>query len=235
MPQPASATAAMPALLLAATFAALSAWMLHGMLATAGARTTRERFVRLACFACVPLQYVLVLAAPAAVLLALPLVATLVLPLVAVLAGDLRALGDRSALRVQAVMLAVYALSFAALPGARAGLVIVAALAGSLALDGLRALLRRRAPHRFPRLRLVVALLGSAVATGAGGGTLAPLVAQPALATALAAAIAALCGALGTLTLDAMAQDRGLRARCGVPLRLEAIAFAAPVVWGLGL
>lgn len=220
---------------LAVTLAALSAWMLHGMLAHEPPRSSRECSLRLACYACVPLQYALVLGAPAAMPVVLPLVATLALPLFAVVAGDLTALGDRLALRFQAVMLSVYALSFAALADANAPLVVGSALAGSLALDGLRALLRRRTPHRSPRMRAAVALLGSVAATGAGGATLAPLVSQPAVAAALTAAAAALCGALGTLTLDAMAHDRpAAAARCGVPARLEAIAFSAPLLWALG-
>ncbi len=219
----------------AAALAALSAWMLRGMFALAGAHPARERGVRIACYACVPLQYGLVLGAPAAVPVVLPLVATLALPLVAVLTGDRAALGERVALSGQAVLLSVYALSFAAMAGASAGLVVASALAGSLALDGLRALLRRRTPHRSPRLRVAVALLGSVVATGAGGATLAPWVAQPAIAAALTTATAALCGALGTLTLDAMAHDRGDAVGRGVPARLEAVAFAAPLLWAFGL
>lgn len=212
--------------------AALSAWTLQRMLPVAGSRP--GRIARVACLACVPLQYGLVLGAPAAAPLVLPLVATLGLPLVAVLAGDLAALGDRLALRFQAVMLAVYAPSFAALPGPHAPLVVLAAVAGSFALDGLRTLMRERSPHRSPRMHAAVALAGSVVATGAGGATLAPLVAQPAAAAALVAAGAALCGALGTLTLDALGRDGHRAVRCGVPVRLEAIAFAAPLLWALG-
>lgn len=223
----------------ACTLAALSAWMLHGMLALDVPRASTDRVSRLACFACVPLQFGLVATGAGGATVVLPLVAALALPAVTVVAGDLPALGDRLAGRFQAVMLSVYALSFAAMPvasGRGAALVVVAAVAGSIAFDAQHAFMGRRTPHHSPRLRLLVALAVSMLATGAGGATLAPLVAQPAAGTALVAAVAALCGGLGTLVMDSMARSaRGVPARCGVPARLEAVAFAAPLVWALGL
>jgi predicted CDP-diglyceride synthetase/phosphatidate cytidylyltransferase len=226
-------------LAVACTLAVLSAWMLHGMLALDVPRTATDRVPRLACFACVPLQFGLVATGAGGASVVLPLVAALALPAVTVVAGDLPALGDRLAARFQAVMLSVYALSFAAMPvasGRGAALVVVAAVAGSIAFDAQHAFMRRRTPHHSPRLRLLVALAVSMLATGAGGATVAPLVAQPAAGTALVAAVAALCGGLGTLVMDSMARSaRGVPARCGVPARLEAVAFAAPLVWALGL
>ena len=220
-------------------FAGLSAWMLQGLLALEVPCTAPPRLPRLACYACVPLQYALVSAAPGAAPVALPLIAALALPLVTIAAGDLGALGERLAWRFQAVMLAVYALSFAAVGAAWThgpGLVVLSAVAGSVAQDSLRAWLRRRSPVRSPRLRVLVAMAGSVLATGAAGATVAPFVAQPMAGAALVTALAALCGGSGSLVMDAMAGSRpGAPRRCGVPARLEAIAFAAPLVWALGL
>ncbi len=221
----------------AMAFAALSAWMLHGMLDLDAPRSLRDRLPRAACYACVPLQYGLWVAGLTdAFIVAVPVVATLALPIAAVLAGDVRGIGERLALRFFAVLLAVYALSYAVAlghDGVLTAFVSVAAVTGSATFDALCATARRRQDVRQLRQvdALVVLAVVAALAAG-GGAAAAPLSSlDPPTAAAVAVAAATL-GALATLVVTAMRHGRaGTPPRCGIPARLEAIAFAAPLVF----
>lgn len=135
-----------PALAVTAGFAAVSAAALREIL---GPRAGALPYL------CVPLQYGLVASgAYGPMALALPLFAALALPLWSVVAGDVRALAERSARCYFAIMVAVYALShFPALattgfpstgwPLAIAGVL----LALPVAAGGARVMARIGAPH----------------------------------------------------------------------------------------
>jgi phosphatidate cytidylyltransferase len=228
-----------------AAFAALSGWALHGLLTLDTPRSSSDRAPRIACYACVPLQYGLVAHGPSdSLFVCLPLVAALGLPLATVLAGDMHALGERLALRFFAVMLAVYAVSYApallwlhagpdaALGGAAVAFVAGIALGGSAAFDVLRVAMCRRFVRLAPRVAAVLSLLVVSVAAAFGGAACAAFTRSAPEMAAAVAACAAACGALGTLVLTAMGRNQPNVRGC-VPGRLEAVAFAAPLAFFL--
>ena len=242
----AGAAAGLPAAMTMAMFAAISALALTSWFALAPAQP-RDRALRLACYAAVPVQYLFVATRSFDPFVAtLPLVATLGLPLLALRGGDTRDLLDRVTACGWGVLACVYCVSHAAailmldIPGfsGRNGLLVaflvIVAKADDLRLCVFAMFARRTARIRRPGApRIAVGVAASALVAASLGAALAALTPFPPVVAGMVGLLLGLLGALGRFVMSSAARERA-SARGGAPWqevlgRPDAIAFAAPV------
>lgn len=235
-----------------AVFAMISALALATFFALTPAQP-RDRVLRLACYAAVPLQYMFVATRSFELFAAtLPLAATLGLPLLALSGRDTRELLDRVTTSGWGVLVCVYCVSHAAailmldVPGftGRNGL-LVAFLVIVAGADGVRrgvfeVLARRPAHAPYPALpRIALGVAASGLVGAALGAALASLTPFPPSVAGMVGLLLALAGALGSFVMSSMAGERpdALPRRGNVWQRVlgrpGAIAFAAPVLFHL--
>jgi len=248
----AGVAAGLPAATTVPMFAAISALALASYFALAPAQP-RDRALRLACYAAVPVQYLFVATRSFDPFVAtLPLVATLGLPLLALRGRDARDLLDRVSACGWGMLACVYCVSHAAavlmldIPGfpGRNGL-LVAFLVITAKADDLRhcvfALLARRSARvghpGAPRIALGVA--SSAIVAAALGAAFASLTPFPPTVAAMIGLLLGLLGALGRFVISSVAREcthappHNVAPRQKVLGRPDAIAFAAPVFFHL--
>jgi len=248
----AGVAAALGAAATTAMFAAISALALASYFALAPAQP-RDRALRLACYAAVPVQYLFVATRSFDPFVAtLPLVATLGLPLLALRGRDARDLLDRVSACGWGMLACVYCVSHAAavlmldIPGfpGRNGL-LVAFLVITAKADDLRhcvfALLARRSARvghpGAPRIALGVA--SSAIVAAALGAAFASLTPFPPAVAAMIGLLLGLLGALGRFVMSSVARERTRASPHGdapwreVLGRPDAVAFAAPAFFHL--
>ena len=248
----AGVAAALGAATTMAMFAAISALALTSWFALAPAQP-RDRALRLACYAAVPVQYLFVATRSFDPFVAtLPLVATLGLPLLALRGRDTRDLLDRVTACGWGVLACVYCVSHAAailmldIPGfaGRNGLLIAFLVIVANADDlcrGVWAVVARRSmgvtQTGTPRIALGVA--ASALVAAVLGAAFAALTPFPPAVAAWSALLLGLLGALGRFVMSSIARERTDALPHGGASwhrwlgRPDAIAFAAPVFFHL--
>ena len=246
----AGAAAGLPAALTMAMFAAISALALTAWFALAPPQP-RDRALRLACYAAVPVQYLFVATRSFDPFVAtLPLVATLGLPLLALRGRDTRDLLDRVTACGWGVLACVYCVSHAAailmldIPGfaGRNGLLVaflvIVAKADDLRLCALALFARRTARVRQPGApRIALGVASSALVAASLGAAFAALTPFPPVVAGMVGLLLGLLGALGRFVVSSAARGRA-SAHGDAPWqhvlgRPGAIAFAAPVFFHL--
>ena len=235
-----------------AMFAAISAIALASYFALAPA-LARDRALRLACYATVPVQYLFVATRSFDPFVAtLPLVATLGLPLLALCRRDARDLSDRVSACGWGMLACVYCVSHAAailmldVPGfaGRNGLLVaflvIAAKADDLRQGVFAAFARRNGRIRTPGTPSIALGVGSsALVAAALGAAFASLTPFPPMIAGMVGLLLGLVGALGRFVMSSAARERTRAAPHGgapwreVLGRPDAIAFAAPVFFHL--